>query len=145
MLISTFIVSDVHCTAHNICSWTLAQPMPLPNYLSGLRSDALAGVRLGIPTSMRNVLGEEIEVLLPAVRVAMDAAIKVLKGLGAIIIDTDIVLDHPHNTYIASADFKAESAIIKYLIEHCLTVSCSCRLLSGSRQASFPCLHGIAT
>lgn len=64
---------------------TLAQPAAVPDYTRALNPGALVGKRIGVPR--RVYLDESITGADPSVGVAFSAALDVLRGLGAVVVD----------------------------------------------------------
>lgn len=64
---------------------TLAQPPEVPDFTRALSRDALKGKRLGVPR--RVYMDESITKSDPSVRVAFEAALDVLRDLGAEVVD----------------------------------------------------------
>lgn len=58
---------------------TLSLPPLVPDYLKALNTDALRGIRLGVPRSLMNNDLNTLE--------AFDAALPIIRGLGADIVD----------------------------------------------------------
>ncbi|EPQ50833.1 amidase signature enzyme [Gloeophyllum trabeum ATCC 11539] len=102
-------------------TYTLAQPEPMPDYTAALRADALKGVRLGVPRSFAARPNEEAEPQAHIVR-AFDAALEVIRGLGAEVVDP---AEFPHaeavkagrddELYVMTVDLKVD--LNKYLAE----------------------------
>ncbi|TFK52905.1 amidase signature enzyme [Heliocybe sulcata] len=67
-------------------NYTLAQPLPVPNYTHALKLDALKGARLGVPRSFATRPQENAEAQANIVK-AFDQALEVFKQLGAEIVD----------------------------------------------------------
>ena len=64
---------------------TLTQPPEVPDFTRALSRDALKGKRLGVPR--RVYMDESITKSDPSVRVAFEAALDVLRDLGAEVVD----------------------------------------------------------
>jgi amidase len=82
----------------------MAQPVPVPDYRKALISEALRGVRLGVP---RKFLGTDENIL-----AAFNKSIEVIRRLGAIVIDpadfpdADELIASNNETTVLSTDFK---------------------------------------
>ena len=66
-------------------NYTLTQPLPIPDFSLALDSNALAGVRIGVPRAV--FLNDTITGNDPSVNIAFERAIDTIRSLGATVID----------------------------------------------------------
>jgi amidase len=65
---------------------SMPQPYPVPDYLEALNPNALKGKRIGVPRKV--FLNESLQTYAPlSVRIAFERALKVMKIMGATIVD----------------------------------------------------------
>lgn len=89
---------------------TLKQPQPVPDYLRALNASGLQGARLGVP---RRLFGNAT--YMSSVNIAFDEAVKVMRGLGAEIVDhaelpsTDELFDSDSEIFAALVDMKVQT------------------------------------
>jgi amidase len=89
---------------------TLAQPVPVPDYIKALNPEALRGVRVGVP---RKFVGSD-----PNIIAAFNASIEVIRNLGAIVIDpadypdAEELMASGNETIVLSTDFKVSRGFL---------------------------------
>ncbi|KAF8994510.1 amidase signature domain-containing protein [Cyathus striatus] len=98
-------------------NYTLAQLTPIPDYTKALNPHGLKGARIGVPEKV--FLNDSVTGNDPAVNVAFEQALDVMRELGAIIVDPadiesaeELILSNS-DTLVLMVDFKIE--IAKYL------------------------------
>ncbi|KAF8994512.1 amidase signature enzyme [Cyathus striatus] len=98
-------------------NYTLAQPTPVPDYTKALNPHGLKGARIGVPRKV--FLNDSVTGNDPAVNVAFEQALDVMRELGATIVDPadiesaeELIVSNKH-TLVLMVDFKIE--IAKYL------------------------------
>ncbi|KZT26146.1 amidase signature enzyme [Neolentinus lepideus HHB14362 ss-1] len=98
--------------------YTLAQPSPVPDYTKALNTDALKGVRLGVPRSFATRATENAEAQGNIVK-AFDQALEVFKQLGAEVIDpaeflnAELLRANKYERHVLSVDLKMD--VNKYI------------------------------
>ncbi|KAI0342451.1 amidase signature enzyme [Trametopsis cervina] len=93
-------------------NFTLAQPSPVPDYTKALNQNALKGKRIGVPRKV--FLNDSITGNDPFVNVAFDAALNVLRELGATVVDpadlpsAEEIAVSNNETFVLDVDFKIQ-------------------------------------
>ncbi|KIJ35770.1 hypothetical protein M422DRAFT_180252 [Sphaerobolus stellatus SS14] len=91
-------------------NFTLAQPAVLPDYTKALNKNAMKGKRIGVPR--RAFLNDTITGNDPSVNVAFEAALNVMRSLGATVVDpadlpsADEIVVSNNETIVLDVDFK---------------------------------------
>lgn len=94
-------------------NFTLAQPLPVPDFTRALNKNALRGARIGVPR--RAFLNDSISGNDPFVNVAFEQALEKIKELGAEVIDpadlpsADEIVASGNETFVLDVDFKVRS------------------------------------
>lgn len=100
-------------------NFTLTQPQPVPDFTKALNKNALAGKRIGVPRTI--FLNESITGNDPAINIAFEEALDIIRALGATVVDpadlpsAEEMIVSNNETLIANVDFKVEHSIA-----HCL-------------------------
>ncbi|KAH7882880.1 amidase signature domain-containing protein [Phlebopus sp. FC_14] len=93
-------------------NFTLAQPSPVPDYVTALSNSSLAGKRIGVPRAM--FLNDTMSGNDPYVNVVFEQALETLKELGATIVDpADMpsayeIYNSNNETVVLDVDFKVQ-------------------------------------
>lgn len=91
-------------------NFTLAQPMPVPDYTTALSNSSLVGKRIGVPRTV--FLNDSLTGNDPYVNVVFEQALETLRELGATIVDpadlpSAYEIYYSHNeTVVLETDFK---------------------------------------
>ena len=92
-------------------NFTLAQPLPVPDFTKSLNKNALKGARIGVPRAV--FLNDSISGNDPVVNVVFDQAIQTIRELGATVIDpaefpsAAAIVESNNETVVLNVDFKA--------------------------------------
>ena len=96
-------------------NFTLAQPLPVPDFTKALNKNALKGARIGVPR--RVFLNNSITGLDPFVNQVFETALQTIKELGATVVDPadlpdiDEFLASNNETIVTEVDFKVRTHI----------------------------------
>lgn len=105
--------------------FTLSQPDTVPDFTRALKSDALKGKRIGVPR--RVFLNDSIIQIDPSLMAAFNESLKIMKSLGATIVDpadlpsADEIAVSPSESLVIGVDMKVEflcNVIINYSLRH---------------------------
>ncbi|KAL5498069.1 hypothetical protein ACEPAH_3000 [Sanghuangporus vaninii] len=93
-------------------NFTLAQPLPVPDYTKALNPHALRGARIGVPRKV--FLNDSITGNDPFVNQVFEQAINTIKGLGATVVDpadlpsAEEIAISSNETIVTDVDFKVQ-------------------------------------
>lgn len=91
-------------------NFTIAQPMPVPDYTMALNSSSLVGKRIGVPRAV--FLNDSMTGNDPYVNQVFEQALETLKSLGATVVDpADLpsayeIYESNNETVVLDVDFK---------------------------------------
>lgn len=91
-------------------NFTLAQPLPVPDYTKALNKNALKGARIGVPR--RVFLNDSISGNDPFVNQVFETALQTIRDLGATVVDpadlpsADEIAVSNNETIVLNTDFK---------------------------------------
>lgn len=91
-------------------NFTLAQPLPIPDYTKALNKNALKGARIGVPR--RVFLNDSISGNDPFVNQVFETALQTIRDLGATVVDpadlpsADEIAVSNNETIVLNTDFK---------------------------------------
>ncbi|KAJ7594152.1 amidase signature enzyme [Mycena floridula] len=104
-------------------NFTFAQPDVVPDFTKALNKNALKGKRIGVPR--RVFLNDSISGNDPSINIAFEEALKVMKSLGATIVDpadlpsADEIVASNNETIVLDVDFKIQlNAYYEALLEN---------------------------
>ncbi|KAL5520605.1 hypothetical protein ACEPAF_2606 [Sanghuangporus sanghuang] len=93
-------------------NFTLAQPLPVPDYTKALNHHVLRGARIGVPRKV--FLNDSITGNDPFVNQVFEQAISTIKGLGATVVDpadlpsAEEIASSSNETIVTDVDFKVQ-------------------------------------
>jgi amidase len=99
-------------------NFTLAQPNPVPNYMTALKKGALKGKRIGVPRQVflnTSISGDD-----PSVNVQFEKALDVIRSLGATVVDpADMpsaaeIIRSNNETIVLNVDFKVSLRVFLF-------------------------------
>lgn len=94
-------------------NFTLAQPLPVPDFTKALNKSALAGKRIGVPRAV--FLNDSLSGNDPFVNVAFEGALNAIRALGATVVDpadlpsAEEIAVSNNETLVLDVDFKVSS------------------------------------
>lgn len=98
-------------------NFSLAQPLPVPDFTKALNKDALKGARIGVPR--RVFLNDSITGNDPFVNEVFETALQTIRDLGATVVDpadlpsADEIAVSNNETVVLDTDFKVRNTIQK--------------------------------
>lgn len=113
-------------------NFTLAQPPVVPDFTKALKTSALTGKRIGVPR--RVFLNDSITGNDPSIGIAFEESLKVMRSLGAVIIDpadlpsADEIVSSNNETIVLDVDFKVCA------LDACSKDECDVSLVPDSAQ-----------
>lgn len=106
-------------------NFTLAQPVPVPDYVRALNRSALTGKRIGVPRAV--FLNDSVTGNDPYVNEVFEGALGVLRALGATVVDpanlpsAEAIAMSGNETVVLNTDFK-----VRVRADRCMTAGDMC-------------------